>query len=146
MRRPPFNLSQTRALIPQMPFNHYLGLRVVRMFKDGLALECDVRKEMQNGHGTLHGGVTASLVDAAIGIAAIALSGGRRLSTVDLKVNYLRPAVEGTVHCRAHLVKAGKTLVFGQVKVRDGQGRIFATGEATYIYLPESTDDWSPVP
>lgn len=129
-------------MIPRMPFNCHLGLHIVRMFKDGLALECEMRKDMQNGHGTLHGGVTATLVDAAVGIAAIALSGGRRLSTVDLKVTYLRPAVEGKLHCRAHLIKAGKTLVFGEAKVRDARGKVIASGQATYIYLEESADDW----
>jgi uncharacterized protein (TIGR00369 family) len=121
-----------------MPFNHHLGLHVARMYKDGVALECELRPEMKNLHGTLHGGVTATLVDAAIGVAAIALSGGRLLSTVDLKVNYLRPAVEGKFHCRAHLEKAGKTLVFGEAKVRDARGRVVATGQATYIYIEES--------
>lgn len=142
VKRQPFNLAQARALIPRMPFNHHLGLHIVRMFKDGLALECDMRPEMQNGHGTLHGGVTASLVDAAVGIAAIALSGGRRLSTVDLKVTYLRPASGGKLHCRAHLIKTGRTVVFGEAKVRDGQGRVIASGQATYIYLEESGEDW----
>ncbi len=145
VKRHPFNLAQTRALIPQMPFNHHLGLRVVRMFKDGLALECEMRPDMQNGHGTLHGGVTATLVDAAVGIAAVALSGGRRLSTVDLKVTYLRPASAGKLHCRAHLIKAGRTVVFGEAKVRDGQGRVIASGQATYIYLEESDEDWRPL-
>jgi uncharacterized protein (TIGR00369 family) len=134
VRRKPFNLAQTRVLVAQIPFNQHLGLHVARIFKDGVALECELRPEMKNRHGTLHGGVTATLVDAAIGVAAIALSGGRPLSTVDLKVNYLRPAVEGRFQCRAHLVKAGKTLVFGEAKVRDGRGRIVATGQATYIY------------
>jgi acyl-CoA thioesterase len=139
VKRNPFDLAQTRALIAQMPFNQHLGLHVARMFKDGIALQCEFRPEMKNWHGTLHGGVTATLVDAAIGVAAIALSGGRPLSTVDLKVNYLRPAVEGKFHCRAHLVKAGKTLVFGEAKVRDGRGRVVATGQATYIYLEEKS-------
>jgi uncharacterized protein (TIGR00369 family) len=140
VKRLPFNLAQTRALIPQMPFNQHLGLHVLRIFKDGLALECALRPEMKNWLGTLHGGVTATLIDAAIGVAAIALSGGRRMSTVDLKVNYLRPAVEGKFHCRAHLIKVGKTLVFGEAKVRDGRGRVVATGQATYIYLEESVE------
>jgi acyl-CoA thioesterase len=139
VKRNPFDLAQTRALIAQMPFNQHLGLHIARMFKDGIALQCEFRPEMKNWHGTLHGGVTATLVDAAIGVAAIALSGGRPLSTVDLKVNYLRPAVEGKFHCRAHLVKAGKTLVFGEAKVRDGRGRVVATGQATYIYLEEKS-------
>jgi acyl-CoA thioesterase len=138
VKRKPFNLAQTRALIAEIPFNEYLGLHAARMFKDGIALECELRPEMKNRHGTLHGGVTATLVDAAIGVAAIALSGGRPVGTVDLKVNYLRPAAEGKFNCRAHLVKAGKTLIFGEAKVRDGRGRVVATGQATYIYLEAS--------
>lgn len=146
VQRHPFNLAQTRALIPQMPFNHYLALHILKMFKDGLSLECAIREDMRNGHGSLHGGITASLVDASIGIAAIALSGGRRVSTVDLKVTYLRPAVEGKLHCRTHLIKSGKTLVFGESKIRDERGRMVASGQATYIYLEESAEDWAPLP
>jgi acyl-CoA thioesterase len=126
-------------MIPQMPFNHHLGFHVTRMYKDGLTMECTPRPEMTNGHGTLHGGVTATLIDAAIAVAVIAFSGGRPAGTVEMKVNYLRPGREGKIHCRARLLKAGKTLVFGEAVVRDERGRVVATGYATYIYLEEST-------
>ena len=125
-------------MIPQMPFNHHLGFHVTRMYKDGLTMECTPRPEMTNGHGTLHGGVTATLIDAAIGVAVI----GVRVpvhALVVMKVNYLRPGREGKIHCRARLLKAGKTLVFGEAVVRDERGRVVATGYATYIYLEEST-------
>jgi uncharacterized protein (TIGR00369 family) len=118
-----------------MPFNHHLGLRVTRLFKDGLALECAFRPEMGNWLGTLHGGVTAALVDISIGMAVIAHSGGCRVSTVELKTNYLRPAVDGPFRCRARLIKTGRTLVFGETVIRDARSRVVATGTATYIYL-----------
>jgi acyl-CoA thioesterase len=126
-------------MIPQMPFNHHLGLRVTRMYKDGLALECEFRPEWTNGFGTLHGGVTATLIDAAIGIAVIAHSGGRTTNTVELKVNYLRPGVGDKFHCRSRLVKTGRTLVFGEAEVRDRNGALVATGTATYILLDPKT-------
>lgn len=126
-----------------MPFNHHLGLKVTRMYKDGLTLECELRPELQNGHGTLHGGVTATLVDAAIGMGIIALAGGRPAGTVELKVNFLRPGVEGKFRCRSRILKAGKTLAFGEAVVRDHQGHVLATGTATYIYLEESVAKWT---
>ena len=143
MKRHPLTLEQTRAMIPQMPFNHHLGFHVARMCKDGLTMECTPRPEMTNGHGTIHGGVTAALIDAAIGVAVIALSGGRPDGTVEMKVNYLRPGREGKFSCRARLLKAGKTLVFGEAVVRDEHRRVVATGYATYIYLEENTANWS---
>lgn len=123
-----------------MPFNHHLGLLVTRLFKDGLSLECAFRPEMRNWLGTLHGGVTAALVDISVGMAVIAHSGGRRVSTVELKTTYLRPAIEGPFHCRARLIKTGRTLVFGETVIRDAHSRVVATGSATYIYLDDGAD------
>ena len=126
-----------------MPFNHHLGFHVARLFKDGLTIECTPRPEMINGLGTLHGGVTATLIDAAIGIGVIALAGGQPVSTVEMKVNYLRPALEGKFRCRSRILKAGKTLAFGEAVVRDSQGRVVATGHGTFIYLDDSAAKWS---
>ena len=115
---------------------------MARMFKDGITMECTLRPEMTNGHGTLHGGVTATLIDAAIGVAVIALAGGRPAGTVEMKVNFLRPGVEGKFRCRSRILKAGKTLVFGEAVVRDSHGRVVATGHATYIFLEDSAANW----
>ena len=143
LKRHPLTLEQTRALIPQMPFNHHLGFHVARMYKDGLTMECTPRPEMTNGHGTIHGGVTATLIDAAIGVAVIALAGGQPACTVEMKVNYLRPGREGRFRCRARLLKVGQTLAVAEAVVRDGQGRVVATGQATYLYLEEGAANWS---
>ena len=120
-----------------MPFNHHLGLHVSRMHKDGISLDCTLRPEMLNWLGTLHGGVTATLVDAAIGVAVIALAGGRRASTVDMTISYLRPGTDAKYHCQSRLRKMGKTLAFGDAEVRDSHGHLIATGTATYVYLEE---------
>jgi acyl-CoA thioesterase len=98
---------------------------------------------MLNGLGTLHGGVTATLIDAAIGMAVIALAGGQPASTVEMKVNYLRPGLQGKFRCRSRILKMGKTLAFGEAVLRDSHGRIVATGHATYIFLQEDAANWT---
>ncbi len=118
-----------------MPFNHLLGFKVTRLFKDGLSLECEVTELKQNGMGTLHGGVTATMVDAAIGIALIGQLGGGKATTVELSVSYLRPATHGKVQARARLLKVGKTLAMGTAEVHDPHGRMIASGSATYMIL-----------
>ena len=115
---------------------------MARMYKDGLSMECTLRPELTNGHGTLHGGVISALIDAAIGVAVIALAGGRPAGTVEMKVNFLRPGVEGKFRCRSRILKLGRTLAFGEAVVRDAHGRVVATGNATYIYLEESAARW----
>ena len=81
------------------------------------------------------GGVTATLVDAAAGVAIIGHLGGRPATTVDLTVSYLRPVTQGKVHARSRIVKMGKTLAFATVEVKDSHGRLIATGSATYMLL-----------
>jgi len=120
-----------------MPFNAHLGLHVKRVHADGLTLECAVRPEMMNGAGMLHGGVTATLADAALGIAVLGHFGGKRkATTVELKLNYLRPIVGGRVVARSKLVRVGQTLVTGTVEIKDGQGKLAAVALLTYMLLP----------
>lgn len=129
------NSRQLNQLIARMPFNHHLGLKVVRAYSDGLTLECRIKETLKNGLGTLHGGVTATLVDVSIGLAVIGLLGGRPATTVELKVNYLRPATSDKVLARARIVKLGKTLAYGTAEVKDEHGHIIACGSATYMPL-----------
>jgi uncharacterized protein (TIGR00369 family) len=131
----PLNKQELNQLITRMPFNHLLRLKVTRVWKDGITLECEIREELKNGLGTLHGGVTSTLVDVAVGLAVIGQLGGQPATTVELKVNYLRPATQGRVLTRARLVKMGKTLAVGTAEVKDPHGHVVAIGTATYLPL-----------
>jgi acyl-CoA thioesterase len=131
----PLNRKELNALMPKMPFNHLLGMSVSRVYADGVTLELEVTPELTNLLGTLHGGATASLIDAAIGVAVIGLLGGRPATTVELKLNYLRPATHGKVRARSKIIKIGKTLAFGTAEVHDLHGHLIAMGSATYLPL-----------
>lgn len=98
-------------------------------------MELQIQKSHHNILGSLHGGVTATLIDAAIGVAIFGQFGGRRAATVELKANYHRPVAEGVVRARARIVRAGKTLAFGTAEVFDQHRRLVASGSATYMLL-----------
>ncbi len=119
----------------RISFNQHLGFRLTGLYKDGVALECAIEPHKLNLLGTLHGGVTATLIDAAAGVAIISLLGGRPATTVELKVNYLRPVTQGKIRARSRIVKLGKTLSFATVDVKDVHGRLIAAGSATYMAL-----------
>lgn len=119
-----------------MPFNTLLRLRVARVYKDGLTMELDVSPEVKNILGTLHGGATAALIDAATGVAIIGHFGGQReATTVEMKVNYLRPVSGGKVRARARFIRMGKTLVVCGCDVKDEHGHPVATALVTYMLL-----------
>lgn len=120
----------------QFPFNQFLGVRVAEAVEDGLTLETEVRPEWGNVFGSMHGGVTASLVDTAVGLAALRTLGfTRAASTVELKVNYLRPIHTGKLTVRARILKAGKTLIVGTGDLYDSTGEHCATSLVTYMAL-----------
>jgi len=131
----PLNRKELNALMPKMPFNHLLGMRVSRVYSDGITIELEVTAELKNILGTLHGGATASLIDAAIGMAIIGQLGGRPATTVEMKLNYLRPATHGKVRARSRIVKIGKTLAVATAEVHDLHGHLIAMGSATYLLL-----------
>jgi acyl-CoA thioesterase len=89
-----------------------------------------------NGAGVLHGGVTATLADVAVGMAlARHLGRPRAAATVEMKVNYLRPVAQGKITARSHLVKVGSRLCCGRVEIFDAEKRPVAAALITYMIL-----------
>jgi len=121
-----------------MAFNQLIGMRLVALHKDGVTVEIVVRPDMMNGAGVLHGGVTATMVDAAAGIATNRrLGGARNITTVELKINYFRPITKGRVRARAHLMRVGSTLSVSRVDLFDGEKNLAGTALVTYMILGE---------
>ena len=117
-------------------FNHLLGFELVRVHRDGLTIQCRLRPELMNGAGSMHGGVAASIADAAVGCALFQrFAGTRRFTTVELKVNYFRPITQGRLLARSRLLRVGSTICVGQVDLADDQRRSVGVAIVTYIVL-----------
>ncbi|MDQ6665240.1 MAG: PaaI family thioesterase [Acidobacteriota bacterium] len=135
---PSFTLRHLNAIAGRMPFNRLVGLRIVRQHRDGVTIECSVRDELRNGLGVLHGGVTATMADAAVGIAVVNhFEGKRAATTVEMKLNYFLPVENGKIVARARLIRTGKTLCVGCVDLFDDRKRLVAAALATYMLLPD---------
>ena len=117
-------------------FNRLLGFELVRIHKDGLTIRCRLRPELMNSAGALHGGVAASLADAAVGSALYhRLEGKRRFTTIEMKVNYFRPVTEGRLLARARLLRVGSNICVGQVDLTDDHRRAVGVAIVTYMLL-----------
>src|SRR5262245_36234237 len=98
------------------PFNDHVGIVVKRLHRDGVTIECDLTDALRNSHGVMHGGVTATLVDTAVGVAIIHhFQGKRSATTVELKLNYFLPLTQGKVTARSKLLRVGTSLAIGSV-------------------------------
>ncbi len=119
--------------MPATDFNKYLGIRILRSHADGVTVECPLRKELLNFSGILHGGVTATLADVAVGQALV--KRGHKSTTVELKINYLRPVTGRKITARSHLLRTGKTLCIARVDVFDDEKNLAAVALVTYMLL-----------
>ncbi len=125
-----------KQFLHEIPFNSHVGFKLVRLHKDGVTIECPLRPELMNGAGVLHGGVTATLADVAVGMAlARHLGRPRAATTVEMKINYLRPAAHGKISARSHLVMVGARLCCGRVEIVDSEKRPVAAALITYMIL-----------
>jgi uncharacterized protein (TIGR00369 family) len=83
------------------------------------------------GDKAFHGGVIASLIDLA-GHAAVAVKLGRMAPTIDLRIDYMRPAEGDALMAHAKLLKAGRTVARVDIEILDSQNRTVALGRGTF--------------
>jgi uncharacterized protein (TIGR00369 family) len=123
------------------PYFQLLSMRILHLEIGACDLEIPIQaqKHMQP-FGVVHGGVFASIIDAAAFWAVFPeIDEDKGMTTVDLKINYLAPAVTGVLRARGTKIKVGQTLSLGEARVTDGNGKLLAHGTSTLITLPISS-------
>jgi uncharacterized protein (TIGR00369 family) len=116
-------------------FRDFVGISV-RREADGLA-EVHLRAEEHhlNAHGTVHGGVIASLADAAMGAAVGTTTSAERPVTIEMKVTYLEPVPPGRVLATARIRRRGSRVTIVETDVTDVDGTSVAHAIATFTTL-----------
>jgi uncharacterized protein (TIGR00369 family) len=86
--------------------------------------------------GTLHGGVLCDIADVAMGSAyASTLEEGESFTTLELKINFLRPVRAAHLVAEGSIVQRGRTVGLAECVVTDAQGRIVAKASSTCMTL-----------
>jgi uncharacterized protein (TIGR00369 family) len=120
----------------EVPIGKLLGLRLASSQPDHAQVELDVDRRFANPMGTLHGGVLCDLADAAMGTAfAAGLAEGESFTTLELKINFLRPVWHGTLRAQAHVVQRGRTVGLVECDVVDDRERLIARASSTCLTL-----------
>ena len=130
----------------QIPFNRLLGIRVDLLESGRCVLRVPWRDELVGDpfRPTVHGGVTSALLDTAGGTACFSMleSYEDRVSTVDLRVDYLRPGAGQDLVCLADVVRMGNRVAVARMEVHLGElpepgdgAAPLATGQGVYNVL-----------
>jgi uncharacterized protein (TIGR00369 family) len=123
-----------REAIDSVPYARFLGIELDEVSNGTATLALNIRKELTQNHGVVHGGAIASLIDSATAFAIISLLEPKeKVTTVDLTISYLRPLTDGRVTALARVVRAGRRLFVVSAEVKDSAGKLAATALSTYI-------------
>jgi uncharacterized protein (TIGR00369 family) len=121
--------------VATMPVSALLGLVFVERSASEAVLELPLRAELLQGQGRVHGGILATLADtAAVWLLLPQVAEGHTLTSIEFKLNFVRPAVleRGPVRALAKLVRRGRAVALADVELSQ-QGQIVAKGLFTYL-------------
>ena len=124
-----------------IPFNHYLGVKVESYSKGDILLRLEPKREFVGdpSRPALHGGLIATLADTAAGLAVFTiLKKPSTTSTVDLRVDYLRPGnIDQTLFAHSKVLRSGSRVCFTQTTLYQSSiDKPVAISVATYSIVP----------
>jgi uncharacterized protein (TIGR00369 family) len=118
------------------PIAKLLDFRLTHVEPGSATVELDVTERFWNPMGSLHGGILCDIADAAMGLAyAAGLNDDESFTTIELKINYLRPFKEGHLKAVAKTVHRGRTVGVLDCEVFDDRGKIIARSSSTCLTL-----------
>ena len=131
------DLVSGEELRERIPFVKDLGLELVSGSGGHARVELKVTPRHLNGWGGVHGGVTMTVLDVAMAVAARSLEpDGRGVLTIEMKTSFIQAGPpEGRVVATGTCVHRTNSLAFCEAEMRDDQDRIVARASATFKFL-----------
>jgi uncharacterized protein (TIGR00369 family) len=127
--------STLTALLQESPFQQLFDLSCTRLERTTgeveIAMGYTPSVERSTGTRQYHGGAIASLIDIAGDYALWAVL-GFGVPTINIRIDYLRPAAATRLRAQARVRKAGRTVGVVDIDVLDDQDRLVAVGRGTY--------------
>ena len=129
-------IEYAKERLNNLPLAKLIGMRFVDMRPNEAVVAIEMRDDLKQPSGVMHGGVTATLIDTAMAFAVRTyLTDDEPTATIDLTIHYLRPITSGTATCIAKVVRPGKRIFTVSADVVDDDGKLIATGLSTYTRI-----------
>lgn len=132
--------------VPLPPIAVLLGMGISEVEEGRVVFSLEAAEYHYNPLGTVHGGVIATLLDSAMGCAVQStMPAGTSYTTLELKVNYLRPVTSktGMVYCEGKVIYVGGRIATAEGRLADADGKLYAHATTTCIVLRPSSSEAS---
>ena len=128
--------QMVRGEIPPPPVAALIGFWLTAIEPGQATLEMDVSERHANPMGSLHGGVLCDIADAAMGMAyASTLGEDESFTTLELKINFLKPVWNAHLRAKGRVVSRGRTVGLTEADVFDERERLVARASSTCLTL-----------
>jgi len=118
------------------PVGELIGFEVSEASEGHVVVLLQAGTRHFNPMGTVHGGILCDIADAAMGIAfATTLAPGESFTTVELKINFLRPVRNAQLHAAGRVVQRGRTIGYVECDITDENGKLVAKSNSTCLVL-----------
>ena len=125
-------LEFTEEIWKRSPFIKLLGVTIEKLEHGCCQSQLKIKDSFLNVHNTVHGGVIYSMVDISMGVAVYStLKKDDETVTVEIKINYLKPAKTKSLICEAWVIQKGKNIVVLEAEVRS-ENNLIAKAQGTF--------------
>jgi uncharacterized protein (TIGR00369 family) len=123
--------------LDQSPYQRFLGVQLVRAEEGLVEIRLPFREDFlrQDGSDWLHGGIVSALADIAGAYAVVTAVGEGSGATIDLRIDWLKPARKGDLLATGRIVKTGNRICVADVEVRDADSVLVAVARGTFTGL-----------
>ncbi|MDP9093927.1 MAG: PaaI family thioesterase [Actinomycetota bacterium] len=129
-----------RGELPPPPMAAHFNFTIVEVSAGQVTFVCEPDESAYNPIGLVHGGLVCTLIDSVLGCAVQStLPAGVGYTSIEIKVNYLRPvrADTGPLRAQGRVTKPGRRVAFAEADVSDPAGTLLATGQGTCLVMSE---------
>ncbi|MDH5671585.1 MAG: PaaI family thioesterase [Myxococcales bacterium] len=119
------------------PFFKLIGFELIDFGPKWCKAKIELRDDLRNANGVMHGGAIATLIDAAITQCMLTTDEYQQIrdtrgsmTSVDLRIKYLRPLGEGSATCEAEIPHLGRRIGHASAVVKNDAGKVIATGDS----------------
>src|SRR2546423_2789562 len=128
-------LERACAAFESVAYAKFLGLELCELKSGEVTICLDVRDELKQNQGVVHGGAIASLIDTASALVILtAIEANEKVTTTDLTIHYLRPITSGQLTAKARIVRGGRRRFVVNVEVKN-EGLLGATAITGYVKI-----------
>ncbi|MCP9767955.1 PaaI family thioesterase [Lacihabitans sp. LS3-19] len=116
------------------PFGRWLNGTLLEAKVGSITVEFEIREELTNPGGIMHGGAIAAIIDEVIGMTTFSLGKPGFYVAINLNIDFLRPGLKGEkIKAVSEVIRDGKTMAHAECKIFNQEGKLIAKAASNLV-------------